>query len=78
MSFILGVDRSQRLLLPESVEEYVSMDYPARFLDAFVEGRNLEVLWLLRKLQPDEIGLADRVEDWRDTAREALGEVAVS
>ena len=108
MSFILGVDRSQTLLLPESVEEYVGAEHPVRFLDAFVDGldlaacgfarteaadtgrppfapadllklylwgylnkvrssrrlelecgRNLEVLWLLRKLQPDFKTIAD-------------------
>ena len=108
VSFILGVDRSQTLLLPESVEEYVDPEHPVRFLDAFVDGldlaacgfgrteaadtgrppfapadllklylwgylnkvrssrrlelecgRNLEVLWLLRKLQPDFKTIAD-------------------
>ncbi len=108
MSFILGMDRSQTLLLPESLEDYVSPQHPVRFLEAFVEGldlkacgfertaavvtgrppfapgdllklylwgylnkvrssrrlelecgRNLEVLWLLRKLQPDFKTIAD-------------------
>ena len=108
MSFITGMDRSQTLLLPESLEDYVGAQHPVRFLDAFVEGldlkacgfgrtepaqtgrppfapgdllklylwgylnkvrssrrlelecgRNLEVLWLLRKLQPDFKTIAD-------------------
>jgi transposase len=108
MSFITGMDRAQTLLLPESLEDYVSTQHPVRFLDAFVEGldlatcgfarteaaetgrppfapgdllklylwgylnkvrssrrlelecgRNLEVLWLLRKLRPDFKTIAD-------------------
>src|SRR5215217_4086711 len=100
MAHILGHDRSQRLLLPEAVDDYVGLDNPVRFLEAFVDGldlqaagfarvepkatgrpgyapadllklyiygylnrvrssrrleagRNLEVIWLLRHLQPD-------------------------
>ena len=112
MSFILGMDRSQTLLLPESLEDYVGAQHPVRFLDAFVEGldlaacgfartqaadtgrppfapgdllklylwgylnkvrssrrlelecgRNLELLWLLRKLQPDFKTIADFRKD---------------
>ena len=112
MSFILGMARSQTLLLPESLEDYVGAQHPVRFLDAFVEGlnlkacgfgrteaaetgrppfapgdllklylwgylnkvrssrrlelecgRNLELLWLLRKLQPDFKTIADFRKD---------------
>ena len=108
MSFITGMDRSQTLLLPESLEDYVGGQHPVRFLEAFVDGldlkacgfsrttaadtgrppfapgdllklylwgylnkvrssrrlelecgRNLEVLWLLRKLRPDFKTIAD-------------------
>ena len=108
MSFITGMDRSQTLLLPECLEDYVGVQHPVRFLEAFVEGldlaacgfarttaadtgrppfapgdllklylwgylnkvrssrrlqlecgRNLELLWLLRKLQPDFKTIAD-------------------
>ena len=108
MSFIAGLDRSQTLLLPECLEDYVSAQHPVRFLEAFVEGldlaacgfarttaadtgrppfapgdllklylwgylnkvrssrrlelecgRNLELLWLMRKLQPDFKTIAD-------------------
>ena len=108
MSFITGMDRSQTLLLPESLEDYVSAHHPVRLLEAFVVGldlkacgfgrtvaaetgrppfaagdllqlylwgylnkvrssrwlelecgRNLELLWLLRKLQPDFKTIAD-------------------
>jgi hypothetical protein len=38
MSHIIGKDRSQTLLLPESLDEYVGPENPVRFIDAFVEG----------------------------------------
>jgi hypothetical protein len=36
MAHITGHDRSQTLLLPESVDDYVGPDTPVRFIDAFV------------------------------------------
>src|SRR5829696_3326709 len=102
MAHISGHDRSQILLFPEAVDDYVDPDNPVRFIDAFVDGldltaagfvgvepkatgrpgyapsdllklyiygylnrvrssrrleaetcRNIEVIWLLRHLQPD-------------------------
>jgi hypothetical protein len=41
MSHIIGHDRSQMLLLPEAVDDYVSPDNPVRFIDAFVDGLDL-------------------------------------
>jgi transposase len=38
MAHISGFDRSQVLLLPEAVEDYVGSDNPVRFIDAFVNG----------------------------------------
>lgn len=37
MEYIKGDSRDQELLLPESLEDYVSDDNPVRFIDAFVE-----------------------------------------
>ena len=34
-------DRSQILLLPEVVDDYVGPDNPVRFIDAFVDGLDL-------------------------------------
>ena len=108
MTHIPGIDRSQVLLLPEAVDDYVGRDNPVRFIDAFVDGldlaaagferaapkatgrpgydpadllklyiygylnrvrssrrleaeskRNLEVIWLLRRLSPDFKTIAD-------------------
>ena len=41
MPHIFGRDRSQTLLLPESVDDYVGRENPVRFIDAFVEGLDL-------------------------------------
>ena len=44
MAHILGHDRSQLLLLPEAVDDYVGADNPVRFIEAFVDGLNLAAL----------------------------------
>lgn len=108
MGYRMGVDRGQQMLLPDTLDEYVSADNPVRFIDAFVAGldmaelgferaiparegtpgfdprdllklfiygymnrtrssrrlerethRNLEVIWLLRKLRPDHKTIAE-------------------
>ncbi len=41
MAHIPGIDRSQVLLLPEAVDDYVGADHPVRFIDAFVDGLDL-------------------------------------
>lgn len=41
MAHISGFDRSQVLLLPEAVDDYVGPDNPVRFIDAFVDGLDL-------------------------------------
>src|SRR5580693_1776526 len=41
MTYIPGHDRSQILLLPEVVDDYVGADNPVRFIDAFVDGLDL-------------------------------------
>ena len=42
--FVDGVDRSQGLLLPDRLEDYVDEDNPVRVVDAFVEALDLSVL----------------------------------
>src|SRR5215472_2427543 len=112
MNHRCGIDRSQTLLFPEALEDYVSADNPVRFLDSFVGSldlhalgfakarcadtgrppydpaamlklylygylhrirssrsleaechRNVEVIWLLRKLAPDFKTIADFRKD---------------
>jgi transposase len=41
MAHISGHDRSQTLLFPESVDDYVGADNPVRFIDAFVDKLDL-------------------------------------
>jgi hypothetical protein len=41
MPHIAGHARSQTLLLPETVDDYVGPDNAVRFIDAFVEGLDL-------------------------------------
>jgi transposase len=41
MTYITGHDRSQLLLLPEAVDDYVGLDNPVRFIEAFVDGLDL-------------------------------------
>ncbi len=48
MTHIARHDRSQTLLLPESLDEYVGRDNPVRFIDAFVDGLNLAAAGFIR------------------------------
>ena len=41
MAHISDEDRSQLLLLPDAVDDYVGPDNPVRFIDAFVDGLDL-------------------------------------
>src|SRR5246127_3391478 len=41
MTHLMGHDRSQLLLLPEAIDDYVGPDNPVRFIDAFVDGLDL-------------------------------------
>ena len=104
MAHLPGVDRTQAILLPDILDDYVGSDNPVRFLDAFVAqldlaalgfqravpaetgrpgydpgdllrlylygylhrirssrrlDRNVELLWLLRRLTPDFKTIAD-------------------
>ncbi|MDA3913307.1 transposase, partial [Oleiagrimonas sp.] len=42
--FVEGVDRSQSVLFPERLEDYVGEDNPVRVVDAFFEQLNLTTL----------------------------------
>ena len=120
MSFIKGTPRSDVLLFPEAIDDYVTDDNPVRFIEAFVEGldlqslaflalprltlaglltapadllklyiygyinrtrssrileqethRNLELIWLMRKLRPD----FKTISDFRKDNAEAIKKV---
>ena len=52
MAHITGKDRSQLLLLPDAVDDYVGPDNPVRFIDAFVDSLDLEAAGALVSVQP--------------------------
>ena len=41
MNFIKGAARNQSLLLPETIDDYISEDSPVRFVDKFVDDLDL-------------------------------------
>lgn len=41
MCYVIGVERNQSMLLPETVEEYVGENHPVRAIDAFVGALDL-------------------------------------
>lgn len=55
MGYIRGVDRGQRVLFPEALDEYVGADNPVRFQDAFVQDLDFEALDFVRA-QPARTG----------------------
>src|SRR5580704_8638638 len=48
MTHISGFERSQILLLPEAVDDYVGADNPVRFIDAFVDELDLAAAGFVR------------------------------
>jgi len=112
MDYIRGESREQKIMFPETVDDYIGEENPVRFIEAFVDGlemgelgferaepnergrpgydprdmlklyiygylnkqrssrrleteagRNLELMWLLRKLSPDFKTIADFRKD---------------
>ena len=55
MAHLAGTDRSQLLLLPEAVDDYVGPDNPVRFIEAFVDGLDLGAAGFVR-VQPKATG----------------------
>ncbi|MGH2375644.1 MAG: IS1182 family transposase [Candidatus Methylomirabilaceae bacterium] len=55
MAYIAGTDRTQAVLLPEVLDDYVGADNPVRFLDAFVAQLDLGALGFQRAV-PAETG----------------------
>jgi transposase len=48
MAHLPGIDRSQLLLLPEAVDDYVGSDNPVRFIEAFVDRLDLDAAGFVR------------------------------
>lgn len=55
MGHMTGTERSQSLLLPERVEDYMGEHNPVRFIDAFVNGLDLGALGF-RRVKPKATG----------------------
>ena len=53
MAYIAGRDRTQVVLLPEVLDDYVTADNPVRFLDAFVAQLDLGTLSFQRSVPAD-------------------------
>ena len=123
--YVKGIDRSQTLLLPETIDRYVDEENETRFIDAFVDSlnlprlgfththpndegrppydpadmlklyiwgylnqvrssrklerechRNLEAIWLMKKLSPDHKTIADFRRDNVDSVKGVFKEFA--
>jgi transposase len=48
MGYIRGTDRSEILLFPQAIDDYITEDNPVRFIDAFVLSLNLAELGFAR------------------------------
>ena len=55
MAHLAGTDRSQLVLLPEAVDDYVGPDNPVRFIEALVDGLDLGTAGFVR-VQPKATG----------------------
>ena len=55
MPHVTGHDRSQLLLLPESLDDYVHAKNPGRFIEAFVGGLDLAAAGFAR-VTPEATG----------------------
>ena len=55
MSYVEGESREQRILFPEILDDYISEDNLVRFIDAFVDGLEMEELGF-EGTAPKEIG----------------------
>src|SRR5689334_6112699 len=55
MAHLTGHDRSQTLLLPESLDDYVAAENPVRFIEAFVDSLDLTAAGFAR-VQPKATG----------------------
>ena len=56
MTHLVGYDRCQTLLLPESLDDYVGPENPVRFIEAFVDGLDLATARFAR-VQPKRPGV---------------------
>jgi hypothetical protein len=60
MNHRTGLDRSQTLLLPERLEDYIAPENPVRFLDAFVASLGLAALGFAKARCARSVTIAPR------------------
>jgi transposase len=53
--FVEGEDRSQSMLFPERLDDYIAEDNPVRAIDVFVEGLDLRTLGF-EGIEPEATG----------------------
>ncbi len=53
MPYIYGNDRSNVLLFPEALDDYITAENPIRFIDAFVSSLDLSALGFTRSTPAD-------------------------
>jgi len=54
-NYVEEISRSQVILLPDTLDDYVGEDNPVRFIDAFVDGLNMKALGF-KHFEPSEEG----------------------
>jgi hypothetical protein len=47
---VTGTNRSQRVLLPDTIDQYVEKENLVRFIDAFVDSLNMEKLGFMHSV----------------------------
>ena len=52
MGYIEGQERSQIMMFPESIDEYISEDNAVRVIDAYVDQLDMEELGFKRAIAP--------------------------
>ena len=55
MNYIGGESREQRIFFPEALDEYIGEDNAVRFIDAYVDGLQMEELGF-KQTAPKETG----------------------
>jgi len=75
--FVEGADRSQSVLFPERLDDYIGEDNPVRVVDAFVENLDLVTLGFERAIaeatgRPGFIAEIGSVDQLDDSARKPL------
>ena len=53
--YVRGIDRTQELLLPKTVDEYIDSENPVRFVDAFVDSLDMDHLGF-KHSKPNDVG----------------------